>query len=215
MPSLAAAAKTLTIAELSSRERSYLSKEHPEIADLDAALVVAAKDTELLKQALALVESSQRRSERMTRTIEAMLPSEIPSSAAVLQARRNAEARQALLREFGALTSADVADLVGSRAKNRAALANRWHKEGRIFSLLHHGQTFFAGFQFGQDGQPFPVVAEVMRAFGQKPGEGWQMALWFTGANGWLGGARPVDLLATDPERIADAARHEMSDFVF
>ena len=64
--------------------------------------------------------------------IEALMPVPlaVPTPAAVLQARRNAEARTALLREFGALRSAEVAELAGSRAGNRAALANRWRSEG-------------------------------------------------------------------------------------
>ncbi len=209
------AAKHLALAatELSPRERRYLAKEHPELRKQTAAVVVTAEDSELLSQALALVASFQRRRQRMERTIEAMLPAGIPGKAAVLQARRNAEARAELLGEFGALTSSEVADLAGSKAGNRAALANRWRKEGRIFSISHHGQIYFAGFQFGADGRPLPAIAEVLSAFGD--GGGWQTALWFTAANGWLGGARPVDMLASDPERVADAARREAEELVF
>lgn len=204
----------LTVTDLSGRERLYLAKRHPELAGRAAAMVVTADDAELLRQAMALVASLQRRQQQMERTIEAMLPSEVPSKAAVLQARRNAEAREALLREFGAVTSSEVADLAGSRAKNRAALANRWRKEGRIFAVTHRGQTYFPGFQFGADGRPLPVVAEVLRALGEDA-PAWQTALWFTGANGWLGGARPVDLLTGEPGRVAAAAQREATGRVF
>lgn len=175
-------------------------------------MVLAVDDAELLAQALALVESFQRRSQRLERTIEAMLPAEVPSRTEILQARRNAKAREALLRELGALTSSEVAELAGSRARNRAALANRWRKEGRIFALTHHGQTYYPAFQFGPDGRPLPVIAEVLRAFDD---EGWPTALWFDAANGWLDGARPVDLLTSDPEKIAEAARREAEELVF
>ena len=107
-----------------------------------------------------------------------------------------------------------MADLAGSAASNRAALANRWRKEGRIFALTNHGQTYFVGFQFGPDGRPLPVIAEVLRAFGESNG-GWQTAVWFAAANGWMDGARPVDLLTSDPERVADAARREAEELVF
>ncbi len=210
---MTASQTALAATELSARERRYLAKEHPELQGRDAAIVVSAEDSELLSQAMALVASLQRRSRRMERTIEAMLPAEIPGKAAVLQARRNAEARAELLAEFGTLTSSEVADLAGSRASNRAALANRWRKEGRIFAISYHGQIYFAGFQFDAGGRPLPVVAEVLNAFGDS--EGWQTALWFTAANGWLGGARPVDLLQDDPERIAEAARREAEELVF
>ncbi len=128
-------------------------------------------------------------------------------------ARRNAEARTELLGEFGALTSSEVADLAGSKAANRAALANRWRKERRVFAITHHGQIYFAGFQFGADGRPLPAVAEVLSAFGDD--EGWQTALWFTAANGWLDGARPVDLLTNDPAEVAKAARREVEELIF
>ena len=205
---------SLTVAELSSRERRDLARSHPEIAGHGEALLVAGRDAELLRQAMVLVNRLQQRSERMNRTIEALLPPEIPGRAAVLQARRNAEARPALLREFGALSSLEVADLAGSRARNRAALANRWRQEGRIFAFTHRGQRYFAGYQFGPDGRPLPVIAEVIGAFGRERG-GWQTALWFTSSNGWLGGERPVDRLADAPQRVADAARREAAGLVF
>ncbi len=204
----------LTVADLSGLERRYLTKRHPEIAGRSSAVVVAADDDALLRQALALVASLQRRREQMERTIEAMLPDEVPSRAAVLQARRNAEAREALLAEFGALSSAEVAALAGSRAKNRAALANRWRKEGRILAVTDHGRTCFPGFQFDAEGQPLPVVGEVLRAIGG-PSLNWQTALWFAAANGWLDGRRPVDLLASEPEGVAEAARLEATAYVF
>lgn len=213
MPSTSpTAAPALT--RLSRQERRYLTKKHPELADEGAALWVAAGDEELLSQAMALVHSAQGRSEQMHGMIEAMLPSEVPGKAAVLQARRNTEARRALFDEFGALTSTEVAELAGSSAKNRAALANRWRKERRIFAVNHHGQLYFAGFQFREDGRPRPVIADVLHAFGESEGS-WQIALWFTGACGWLDGARPVDLLSSEPEKVAKAARDAVAGRVW
>lgn len=207
-------AAAVAVTELSAGERRTLAKDHPEIARHAAAVVVAADDAELLSQAMTLVKSLQQRRQGMERTIEAMMPDTVPSKAAVLQARRNAAARAALLQEFGALTSTEIADLAGSKAGNRAALANRWRKEGRIFAMTHQGQTYFAAFQFDADGRPRPAIAEVLRVFGDDGG-GWQTALWFTAANGWLDGARPIDLLDTDPQRVVDAARSEVEERVF
>ncbi len=151
----------------------------------------------------------------MERMIEAMLPPlPVPSTVAVLQARRNAEARASLLREFGALTSTQVADLAGSRAANRAALANRWKQEGRIFSVNHQGATLFPAFQLDRDGQPHPVIARVIRALSSQSTE-WQLALWFASSNGWLNGRRPVDLLEEDLEAVAEAAERGAEELVF
>lgn len=127
-----------------------------------------------------------------------------PAEVVVLQARRNAEARAELLNEFGALTSAQVAELGRSRAANRSAMAGRWRKEGRIFAVSHDGATLFPAFQFDVVGRPRPVLAEVIRHLG---GVGtWELALWFTTRSERLGGARPVDLLDADPAAVAEAA---------
>ncbi len=160
------------------------------------------------------VSSSRHGAVDMERLIESMLPSSVPNSAAVLQARRNAAAREGLLQEFGALTSAEVADLAGSRASNKAALANRWKQEGRIFPVTHHGQTLFPAYQFDGEGQPRPVIAQVLSTLG-KQSRDWELALWFLSASGWLGGKRPVDLLDSDPAAVAEAARREIDDLVF
>lgn len=138
----------------------------------------------------------------------------VPSAAAVAQARRNALARTELAREFGLLTSAEVAELAGSRAKNRAALANRWTKEGRVFAVPHGGQLLWPGFQFDTQGQPRPVVAELLRLFEDEPSP-WALALWFTSHTGWLDGRRPVDLLETEPGAVVEAARAENEPLVF
>jgi len=130
------------------------------------------------------------------------------SEAEISQLRRNAEARKAFLDEFGTLTSKEVAELAGSRATNRAALANRWKAEGRIFAVETGGHTLFPAFQFSEiDGQPRPVIAEVLTALGHEY-SGWQTALWFSGRNGWLGAERPVDLLRSAPGAVAEAAQH-------
>ena len=156
--------------------------------------------------------SERRRFERM---VEAMMPdTPLPTPPAVLQARRNAAAREELISEFGLLSSADVASLAGSRAKNKASLANRWKQEGRIFSVPHEGSVQFPAFQFDREGRPHEAVAGVLRILGSKISE-WGLGLWFTAANGWLGGKRPVDLLAGEPDRVVDAAEREATELVY
>jgi hypothetical protein len=152
--------------------------------------------------------------ERMIETMLPPLPVLLPSPVAVLQARRNAEARAALLREFGALTSTQVADLAGSRAANRAALANRWKQEGRIFSVNHRETILYPAFQFDPEGRPRPVIAEVIRTLGSKSMD-WELALWFTTNIGWLDGRRPVDLLDSDAAAVAGAAESEAAELVY
>jgi hypothetical protein len=175
-------------------------------AEPDAATVSVAR---LLVAAEWVLRGS------MEGLIEAMLPqSSVPSPAAVLQARRNAAARETLLQEFGALTSSDIAELAGSKASNRAALANRWKQEGRIFAVSHGGATYYPGFQFDEEGRPREAVARAISALSGKLSD-WGLALWWTGANGFLDGARPVDLLPADPGRVTEAAAREAEDLLF
>jgi len=149
-----------------------------------------------------------------SRLIESMLPAAVPSAPAVLQARRNALAREELFKEFGAYTSGEIADLAGSKASNKAALANRWKQEGRIFSVTHHGATYFPAFQFDDQGRPRPVIALVIASLGPKRSE-WGLALWFTGSTGWLDAQRPVDLLESAPEEVAEAAERQAEGLFF
>jgi hypothetical protein len=164
-------------------------------------------------RAVSLAMAAWRKQQRQLEDLlEALMPSfsELPGEAAVLQARRNAEARRELLEEFGALTSAGVADLAGSTAANRAALANRWRKEGLVFAVRLDDELLYPVFQFSAEGRPRPVIAEVLAALG-KAGElsDWQRALWFTSSSGWLSGRRPVDALDDAPEAVTEAARRE------
>lgn len=136
----------------------------------------------------------------------------IPTPPVVLQARRNAEARAGLLKEFGALTATQVAELAGSEAKNTSALAGRWRREGRLIAVEHHGSIYYPGFQFESNGRPKATVAEVLKHLRHPSMTPWQQALWFTSANGWLDGRRPVDVLDEEGEAVIAAAREALRE---
>lgn len=139
---------------------------------------------------------------------------QVPRPTIVLQARRNAEARDALVREFGLLTSAEIADLAGSTVKNRAALTNRWEQEGKIFSVPVRGVDLWPGFQLDSEGRPLDAITRVLSVFHHRASS-WERALWFTSANGWLGARRPVDLLTKEPDAVVEAAQRGAKDLVF
>lgn len=144
--------------------------------------------------------------------LEALTPKhEVISRATLLQLHRNVGAREDLEREFGLLSSGEVAELSRSRARNRAAIANRWKQEGRVFSVPSGNAVRFPGFQFDGEGRPREVVAAILRTFQSRLSE-WEMALWFTTASGWLGGRRPVDLLDGDPAIVVKAAAGQIAD---
>jgi hypothetical protein len=165
----------------------------------------------LLRHVRNVVAHGGRADELVAQLMPANL--ELPTPATVLQARRNAEARLALLHEFGALRSHEVAELAGSRAANRAALANRWRGEGRVLAVALGDELLYPGFQFTAEGRPHPAVAEALGRLRSDPGvTDWQAALWFASPTGWLGGQRPVDLIDEDPDAVIEAAAQEAAD---
>jgi hypothetical protein len=148
-----------------------------------------------------------------TRLVDAMLaPGSPVSPASARQAQRNAEARKELIDEFGLRESDELAELAGSTASNRSATASRWLAAGKIFAVNHQGARVFPGFQFGTDGHPRPVIGRVLEVFEPYGLDGWETALWFTTASGWLDDQRPVDMLTREPEQVVEAARHAFEE---
>lgn len=129
---------------------------------------------------------------------------DVPSPAVLDQVRRNAQLRTSMLTEFGAVDARELADLVGSRARNRLSVVDNWRRAGRIVVVPWHGQTLIPGFQLLADGLPDPRLRPVLQAL-RKEGFGpWEQALWWTVPAPRLGGLRPVGLLlearGTGPE---------------
>jgi len=145
--------------------------------------------------------------------VDAVTQPQVPSPAWFAQARRNAEARQAFLDEFGALTSEQVASLAGSQAANRRSTAHRWQTERKLFAVSHHGQVLYPGFQFdAETGRPKPAVGEALAALPPTM-TGWALALWWVTPVDLLDWARPVDRLDSAAAEVVDAARLEAADW--
>ena len=115
--------------------------------------------------------------------------------------------------EFGFVTAEQLADANQSRAGNRNALADNWKKRRQAFAVRHRDKSgrsleVFPLFQF-EDHKPIKVIQAVLEAFGERKAP-WKLALWFTSNNGWLAKqARPVDLLADNPDAVVQAAQRD------
>ncbi len=139
--------------------------------------------------------------------VETLTPTlEIPPPAVLLNARANAELRTRVMREGEPLTSMEVAELSGSRATNRAALANRWRKSGRVFAVPFATILYYPAFQFDPDGRPRPVIAKVVELFAEHRASPWSLAIWFLTEHPRLH-RRPAELVADAPEDVLEAAR--------
>jgi hypothetical protein len=186
---------------------SELLKQHTR-----AAVVTGASASALANA----IEGWSRQQGSYREVLEALAPKDRGSlsAAAVLQARRNAQARRRFLEEFPALTSTEVAEAANSRAANRASLANRWRDEGKVFAVRLGDQQLYPAFQFDDQGRPLPVITRVLKRLSEGDLTDWQTALWFTTPTGWLGGARPADLLTAEPDAVTEAAAREVGELV-
>lgn len=207
-------------AKLQAGDATQAVAEHPELAEVGVedpvVFLASARDSveaaeleDLLAAARSMLRTHQGRAHEILR---ALLPaaSLTISHGVLAQIERNAQAQRQLADEFGLYSSADVAARRGSRASNSAALASRWRAQGRLFSVDVESAVRYPGFQFAFDGHALPVIADIVSAFSGRL-SGWELALWFTGSNDWLGGVRPVDVLeGTDSDRtqVVEAARH-------
>jgi hypothetical protein len=150
------------------------------------------------------------RVEKALRLVDDLTPSvEPPSPETVLQTRRNARLRAKFVAEWPTLTSEDVADRSGSKATTRAAAANRWRKEGRIFAVRYRGELRYPAFQFDDDGRPRLEVQSVLHAFSEAHASDWEVALWFVGHHP-RAGRRPIDVLDDDPRALELLARQSL-----
>jgi hypothetical protein len=185
----------------------FVDNEAIEIVVLDAHRPIGQLVTTLLR-------AWRGDEERSRHVITALLPSTVPSTDATEQLRLNAEARSNFLAEFPALPAAELARLAGITWSNPAAWASRLQKEGKVFSIEYGRRQLFPTFQFDSDWQPREAVAAVLWRLADAGLQGWSIALWWTAANGWLDGARPVDLLDEKPEQVV-AAAGEVGRFLF
>jgi hypothetical protein len=156
------------------------------------------------------LEAASDEAEREAQVLDAMLPEvSVLTDAATTQLVWNARARADALREFGALTPAQIEEIRGVHTTNPHATVSRWIKDGRVFALDTAGGRVFPAFQFA-DGEPRPVIARVLTALANQL-RGWEILTWFTGSSGYLEGERPVDRLADAPDEVVAAAAYQAS----
>lgn len=118
-------------------------------------------------------------------------------SAIAAQRARAADLLAFLVSRYGTLT-AHEAHAAAERAGHPNADA------AGLITITVHGRQVYPGFQF--TGQTIrPDWATLTRPFRDT---GWtddQIALWFAAPTGWLNGARPADLLDSQPATVREA----------
>jgi hypothetical protein len=122
----------------------------------------------------------------------------------------NAVSHARFLGNWAVLTAGDLESMVDKLPGESSSLANSWLAERQIFHVVVAGNYVYPDFQF-RAGRPLDGIASILRTLPPTM-SGWQIGLWFVGANGWLGGRRPVDSL-DDQQDLINAAGHMADDW--
>jgi len=119
------------------------------------------------------------------------------------------KSRIAVLAGTQWLSANELAELAGLPNEISATL-NHWQQQKMIFSIQLRGVNYFPRYALDVDKgyQPFEAIFPIIEKLGNRR-SGWGIASWFLGANSYLGGSRPQDRLATEPERVIAAARED------
>ena len=80
-----------------------------------------------------------------------------------------------------------------------------------IFAINHGGVDYFPGYGLDRNGsfRPLKALSKIIEVFGGHK-DSWGMAYWFLSVNSFLGGKRPQDVLALEPDRVIEAAKDEV-----
>lgn len=111
-----------------------------------------------------------------------------------------AEFRVIFLNKYPVLDAKAVHRLAGCKGADKTRKARSWRSAGRIIGLPIVGTTVYPAFQFQPNGQPYPLIREVNKAFPTDVSD-WQRAGWLVSPNEWLDGETPISAIQRkDPE---------------
>jgi len=110
--------------------------------------------------------------------------------------------------EFGLLSAAEVAQRVGSTAKNAKSYATDARRAGRLLAVKRMNKLLYPGFQLTSTG-PVPVIRALSQA-AQGLGVGEEsVLLWLTAPTTWWGmDSRPVEHLDEAEEVVRAFQAH-------
>jgi len=176
-------------------------------AELDREAVVDA----LSKLAHAgLIVRNDQRQEMRRELMKLFLNGVTPAYADIASIELQAKAYRQVTEGADWLTAQQVCEFAGLGTGNPSATVNRWKQERKIFAIQRDNRDLYPRYGLGPDFRPLPQLAKVIALLGHYPGE--QLAAWFESTSGFLGGKRPRELLAIDPQRVIDAAKDAVAD---
>jgi hypothetical protein len=182
------------------------------LAGLDEYEVIAFRRlfTKHLRSFIAAARKENSEA-RITQLLRAVAPPDPLADIELKIAEDTADLRREFLERVPVSTSAEVHQRARFPGNNPSQTVHRWRKQGKIFSIHYGGRDLYPSFQFGDDGRPLAIVAELLEILSRdKDRSDWDNALWLAGDSGWLDGQTPIDLLQSDPALVKRAAEQEV-----
>ncbi len=127
-----------------------------------------------------------------------------------IEAEMLASARRAVFEDADWLTAAQVAAIAGEGEEIWSARLQQAAVDGAIFFIHQNGNDYFPRYTLDpeQSFRPYRAIRTVTEHF-KSAKDGWSLAFWFQSVNSFLGGKRPMDLLAEKPDEVIAAAADE------
>ena len=97
--------------------------------------------------------------------------------------------------------------------RNRIGSVSRWKSQGRSFAIRQGNRDLYPRYALRADFHPLDEMREILQVLRGYSPTG--PATWFESTNSFLGGKRPRELLATNPELVVAAAKDEVESREF
>lgn len=127
-----------------------------------------------------------------------------------MQSKMQDQAKSRIIQSGDWLTLKQVgrgADLHGAELESHS---RHWTSQALLFSISIHGEDYYPRYALDAQRyyQPLPALKPILAVF--VDWDGWALAFWFDSPNSYLGGQRPKELLASEPEKVLYAAEREV-----
>jgi len=137
-------------------------------------------------------------------SIQALVDKVEPRRPAATRIDLEKRAIDAVLQGTEWSSAAEIGQRLDAKAANPHAAVSRWQQSGRIFGIDHRGKKIYPAYIFDATWQPLPAVKRILAVLdGYSP---FRVAAWFESPHSSLGGKRPREVIASDPEAVVAAA---------
>jgi len=114
--------------------------------------------------------------------------------------------RDRLRNDIEMINAGQWANLAGNSQRNPSAALGKYKAQGRLFAVPDGNRDMYPMFQFSSDdASPKKAIAQILQRV-PEPARGWPLLSWFNAENVFLKNRKPLDVIGSDPEAVADAA---------